>query len=63
MIEQIHRSTQHKGKVPSRLGDENQRLQAVETLQTQLQDAIRSEDYERAAVLRDEIKKLKEHGA
>jgi protein arginine kinase activator len=53
------------GATPARvaeslLGNEQQRAKKVQSLQKQLDEAVRAEQYERAASLRDEIRRL--HG-
>lgn len=67
VIQRIHGTTQHKGKVPGgsalRVMDAPRQIVAVETSQLdekkrQLQKAIETQDFEQAAVLRDEIKEL-----
>lgn len=61
MIEQIHKSTQHHGKVPLPCLDDSQRRIQVSQMEVELQKAIEQEDFEKAAFLRDEIKNLKSH--
>ncbi len=51
-------STQHVGKTPRRAGDAQQKQMTVLRLRSQLKHAIASEQYERAAQLRDQIKQL-----
>ncbi|MHC5058272.1 MAG: UvrB/UvrC motif-containing protein [Planctomycetota bacterium] len=59
-LERFHDSTQHVGKSP-RTG-ESTRSQAgyLRSLRAQLKEAVSQEAYERAAKLRDEIRKLEE---
>ncbi|MBN2145424.1 MAG: UvrB/UvrC motif-containing protein [Candidatus Aureabacteria bacterium] len=90
IIEQIHRSTQHKGKIPSRFHEEKKKftakkvkcppeypvqqtpaapfsqedsdamkLKKIQSLEQDLKSAISAEEFEKAACLRDELKKLK----
>lgn len=47
---------QHVGKVPHRAGAAQQRQNAILRLRAELKQAIQNEEYERAAVLRDQIK-------
>jgi len=49
---------QHIGKVPHGADDVQKRQTAILRLRAQLKSAINGEDYERAAVLRDQIKEL-----
>lgn len=67
IVQRIHGTAQHKGKVPGgsalRVADSHKQLVAVETTAIDekkrlLQKAIEAQDFEQAAVLRDEIKEL-----
>jgi protein arginine kinase activator len=58
LLENIHGSTQHVGKVPKRAPDESQRQYQLIKLRNDLRNAVEDEDYERAARLRDEIKSM-----
>ena len=53
-------ASQHVGKVPHRAGSDQKRQNAILRLRVELRGAIASEDYERAAALRDQIKQLEE---
>lgn len=57
-LERMHGATQHVGRVPGVDEAELQRMQRHEKLRDALASAIREEDYERAANLRDEIADL-----
>ena len=59
LLEKIHGKTQHTGRVPSRVGERIERERQLAAYQNQLRDAIESENYERAADLRDRIESLK----
>lgn len=61
-LERLHGATRHVGRLPGLPEGELERRQRVEGLKGELQDAVREEDYERAANLRDEIDSL-ESGA
>jgi len=53
-------SSSHRGKVPSKVpGDTKQKIEIM-NLRTQLETAIKNENYETAAKLRDQIEKLNE---
>ncbi len=52
--------SQHKGKYPHRLLTYKTFLVDVIKLKDGLEEAVKREDYERAAVLRDRIKKIEE---
>ena len=62
MLKQMHKGTQHVGKVPKALRAQLVFSRKHESLATQLQQAIESENYEEAARLRDEMKELKQEG-
>ncbi len=51
-------ATQHVGKVPHRVGSDQKKQNSLLRLRAQLKAAINSEDYERAAILRDQIKEF-----
>jgi len=58
LIKRIQRSGHHQGKSPA-LSDEAGKMKVrIQKLQSQLQKTIEGEDYEKAAELRDEIRKL-----
>lgn len=60
-INSIHRSRVHTGKRPAKIKREPQaiKLEKLRKLEEELQTAVMQEEYERAAVLRDEIAALK----
>lgn len=67
MIRRVHGTARHKGKVPGgsalQVVDTNKQMVAVETTRLDekrrlLQKAVEAQDFEQAAVLRDEIKDL-----
>lgn len=74
VVQRIHGTTQHKGKCPGgsalRVADQNRQLAAVpqpesspiEEKKKLLQKAIETQDFEQAAVLRDQIKEMENHG-
>ena len=57
-IKNVHRSTEHTGKIPDKAGDRIKRLREISTLKLELQRVIASEEFEKAAILRDQIKHL-----
>lgn len=57
-IRSVHGTTMHTGAVPSRYRAQKARAEQLKRLKKELQDSISREDFERAAALRDEIKKL-----
>ncbi len=66
MIQRIHGTAVHKGKVPGgsalRVVEENSKIvparSALEEKRREMQKAIEAQEFEKAAVLRDEIKEL-----
>lgn len=60
LLENIHESLQHCGKVPRRAPHASQRQYELIKLRNDLRTAVEKEDYETAARLRDEIKQLEE---
>ncbi len=51
-------ATHHLGKVPHRAGSDQKKQTAILRLRAELQVAIANEDYEQAAILRDQIKEF-----
>lgn len=59
LIERAHNGgTTHCGKVPGKTPQKTKRLVQLSNLRRQLEVAVRNEDYELAAKLRDELKAL-----
>lgn len=58
LIRRIHGNTQHTGKVPKRTGGIIRVKRGIEKLKYDLKQAIDSEQYEKAAEIRDRIRKL-----
>jgi len=59
LLKSMHKDTKHVGKVPQALRQGQERSKHLDALQEELQQAIAVEDFERAAVLRDQIKRLR----
>ncbi|MBI4244959.1 MAG: UvrB/UvrC motif-containing protein [Planctomycetes bacterium] len=55
-IEKIHGSSQHVGKTPKQINQEAKKDIELAKLKKELQEAVKKEDYESAARLRDKIK-------
>lgn len=60
LLKGIHGHNEHKGKVPKNANNRILQKREIETLREELEKAIEKEDFEKAALLRDEIKKVKE---
>lgn len=57
-IKRIHGNTKHAGKFASDSGKENILLNKIKSLREQMKIAISKQEFEKAAEIRDEIKKL-----
>jgi len=55
----MHKGVRHKGRVPAGMIEAFEQRQKLEVLEAKMQEAISSEDYEKAAILRDMIRDLK----
>jgi len=62
LLRRIHGRGRHEGKTPSRLGEIIRNEANLEQLKAQLRDCIEREDFERAALLRDQIRDLEGKG-
>jgi len=58
LLKTMHKGTRHIGKVPESLRQGRDLSDKLKGLQKKLSKAIEAEDFEQAAVLRDEIKKM-----
>ena len=58
LLKTMHKGIKHTGKVPGSMRYRDA-AEKVRQMQSQLEQAIQAEDFEKAAELRDEIKKLK----
>ena len=58
LLRRIHGDTRHRGKVPTRDGEGATRSRQIHRLHDELQRAIDREEFEHAAGIRDEIKRL-----
>jgi protein arginine kinase activator len=62
LLDSIHGDTRHSGKAPRRKPKPPSAVRHLAQLRKQLQQAIQAEQYEAAAQLRDQIKKLDDGG-
>ncbi|SHE82327.1 UvrB/UvrC motif-containing protein [Desulforamulus putei] len=60
LLKRIHGSTTHTGKVPRRTGGKALLAKEMRILKSQLQDAVKQEEFEKAAKIRDRIKELEQ---
>ena len=58
ILKDMHKGVSHKGKIPSRQARTEMFQNRLKSLQTELQQAVQSENYEAAAHLRDQISNL-----
>ena len=58
LLKAMHKGTRHTGKLPARVAWHNQMTERMKGLQENLLKAVREENYEDAASLRDQIRKL-----
>lgn len=61
LFRRVHGSTEHVGKIPRRTGGKLKVRRDIEILKRQLYAHIENEEFEKAAVIRDEIRKLEQH--
>ena len=59
MLKTMHKGTRHTGKVPAALQQSRAEALKLKQLQKRLEKAVTEENFEEAAQLRDEIKRLK----
>jgi protein arginine kinase activator len=58
LLKAMHKGTEHVGKLPQRAHQQIQNNDRMRALTADLQKAVAEENYETAASLRDQIKKL-----
>ena len=59
VFKNIQRSTSHVGKIPQKSESSIKIVRAIKTLEKEQEEAIKHEEYEQAAILRDRIRALK----
>jgi len=62
LLERIHGKAYHSGKIPQERKTKDNISKRIYELRKELEEAIRKENYERAAKLRDEIRGLEKGG-
>ena len=60
-IKRVQNGTEHNGKIPARCGEKVIKMKELNDLKDKLQKYVLSEEYEKAAEVRDLIKQLKKH--
>jgi len=58
LLKSMHKGTKHVGKVPESLRHNRDLTERLKTLQKKLAKAVEDENFEQAALLRDEIKQM-----
>lgn len=58
LLKGMHKGTAHVGKKPLRIAKSLEREAELKSLQTQLRKAVAEENYESAALIRDQIRKM-----
>ena len=58
LIQSVHGTTSHTGSIPSRHRAKQERERLLNSKRQALRNAVEAEDYERAAQLRDEVRRL-----
>lgn len=62
LFKKVHGNTGHTGKIPNRAGGRIKVLREIEKLRQQLEEAIKNEEYEKAAAIRDRIREINNTG-
>ncbi|MFA6470611.1 MAG: UvrB/UvrC motif-containing protein [Candidatus Latescibacterota bacterium] len=60
ILKQIHGSSVHEGKTPLKISDDRELIKHLRSLRSRLKRCIESEEYERAAEIRDKIASLED---
>ena len=60
LLRRIHGSTRHSGKVPRRSRSAIRFKRELDRLKDELQQRVRNEEFEEAARLRDQIRKMEQ---
>lgn len=60
VLRRVQGNLRHTGKVPARAQSRVRRARDIERLRAELQQAVRREEFEQAAVLRDRIKEMEQ---
>lgn len=61
MLKGIHGHEKHKGKIPHKANTNIRISREIEELSKKLEEAVKREEFEKAAIIRDEIKSVKEN--
>ena len=58
LLKPMHKDVRHVGKIPAALRQTRDLTERLDSLKKRLDKAVREEDFEQAALLRDEIKQM-----
>jgi len=58
MLKNMHKGSEHTGKAPAGYAQTRQRDAQIKNLQSNLEKAVAAEEYEKAADLRDQIRRI-----
>lgn len=58
VLKKVHGSTEHIGKIPRSFGGDLIKKRKIENLRKELNEAVKLENYEKAASLRDKIREI-----
>src|SRR5690554_3295621 len=61
LLKRIHGSNRHNGKVPKKNGGNLRVKKEIKALRKRLQEAVQTEEFEKAAELRDKIRELEDN--
>ncbi len=58
LLKRLHGYAHHVGKVSPETSEKRRKEETIEKLRKELEEAVKKEEYERAAVIRDQIKEI-----
>ncbi len=58
LFKRVHGNTAHTGKIPNKAGGRIKVMREIEKMKQELEQAIKNEEYEKAASLRDRIREM-----
>ena len=63
LLKRLHGNLQYHGKLPKKVSEGVKVSREIEYLKEQLNNAVKNEEYEKAAEIRDRIRELEKHSA
>ena len=61
-VRRIHGKTKHSGRAPGKFRAKLDKVKQIASLESEMKDAIKSQNFERAAEIRDQLKDIRESG-